>query len=89
MRQASKDLGSAVANLPLPFGSENEKVRFSDLPPALQTLIGDMMKRVTKKIGAKDAAEATAKLSNFKSGGDYFTQSEVSAELSKMLRLLT
>jgi len=47
------------------------------------------MARVEKKIGSKDAAEASVKLASFKSGGDYFTQSEISAELSKMLRLLT
>jgi len=89
IRDSARELGKTVANLPLPFGSDNEKVRYSDLPPALQSLIKDMMARVEKKIGSKDAAEASVKLASFKSGGDYFTQSEISAELSKMLRLLT
>jgi len=44
---------------------------------------------VTDKIGAKDAEEATVGLRSFISGGDYYTQQEISSELSKLLRLLT
>lgn len=89
VRSSAKALGEVIANLPLPFGSETEKVRYSDLPPALKTLMDDMLSRVTDKIGAKDAQEATVGLRSFMSGGDYFTQQEISSELSKLLRLLT
>jgi hypothetical protein len=89
IRSSARALGKAVANLPLPFGSDTEKVRYSDLPPALQNLIKDMMSRVEEKIGDKDADEATTGLRSFMSGGDYFTQQEISSELSKLLRLLT
>ena len=89
VRSSARALGEVIANLPLPFGSETEKVRYSDLPPALKNLMDDMLSRVTDKIGAKDAEEATVGLRSFMSGGDYFTQQEISSELSKLLRLLT
>ena len=89
IRSSARALGETIANLPLPFGSDTEKVRYSDLPPALRNLMDDMLSRVEQKIGAKDAEEATAGLKSFMSGGDYFTQQEISSELSKLLRLLT
>jgi len=52
-------------------------------------LIDDMIKKVEDKIGKKEADIATAKLRNYKSGGDAFSQGEVSEEMNVMLRLLT
>ena len=89
IRTSARALGEAIANLPLPFGSDTEKVRYSDLPPALKGLIDDMISRVEKKIGKDEADEATTGLKSFMSGGDYYTQSEISSEMSKLLRLLT
>jgi hypothetical protein len=89
VRKATTDLGKVISNLPLPFGKDAEKVRFSDLPPTLRDLVDDFINRVEDKIGAKDAASATAKLKSFKSGFDLFSQSEISAEMNKLLRLLT
>ena len=89
IRSSTRELGKVIANLPLPFGSETEKVSYSDLPPAMRGLINDMVKRVEDKIGKKDADQATVALKSFMSGGDLFSQSEVSAEMSKLLRLLT
>jgi hypothetical protein len=89
VRSSAGELGRVIANLPLPFGSDTEKVRYSDLPPALKNLMDDMISRVEEKIGKKDADEATTGLRSFISGGDYFTQQEISSELSKLLRLLT
>ena len=89
IRSSARALGEAIANLPLPFGSETEKIRYSDLPPALKGLIDDMISRVESKIGKDEADEATKGLKSFMSGGDYFSQSEVSSEMSKLLRLLT
>jgi hypothetical protein len=48
-----------------------------------------MIKRVEDKVGEKDANEVTKKLNTYMSGGDYFTQGEVSSEMSTLLRLLT
>lgn len=89
VRESAKNLGTVISNMPLPFTNQAAKVRFSDLPPALSDLIDDLVDRVADKIGSKDAAAATAKLKSFMSGSDVFSQSEISAEMSKMLRLLT
>lgn len=89
IRSTTRELGQIMANLPLPFGSDTQKVRFSDLPPVLRDLMDDMISKVEKKIGKKEADEATAVLKSYKSGGDVFSQSEVSSQMSKMLRLLT
>jgi hypothetical protein len=89
VRESSRQLGETIANLPLPFGAEAEKVRYSDLPPALKNLVEDMIKRVEDKIGKKDADVATDKIRKYMAGGDLFNQGEISSELSKMLRLLT
>jgi hypothetical protein len=59
------------------------------VPPALAKLIEDMIKKVEKKIGQKDATEATIKLKGFMSGSDVFSQGEISSEMNKLLRLLT
>lgn len=89
VRESARLLGEAISNLPLPFGVDTQKVKFSDLPPVLRDLIEDMMQRVEEKIGKEDAAEASKKLNTFRSGGDVFSQSEVSSEMSTLLRLLT
>jgi hypothetical protein len=89
VRSSAKELGETIANLPLPFGADAEKVRFSDLPPALRDLVEDMMTRVEAKIGKEDADIATQDLRSYISGGDVYNQSQISSQLAKMLRLLT
>jgi hypothetical protein len=89
VRTTAGELGKVIANLPLPFTNQAQKVRYSDLPPALKNLIDDMITRVGAKIGKKDADVATANLRSFKSGGDLFSQSEISSQMATLLRLLT
>ena len=89
VRESARLLGTALANLPLPFGVDTEKIKFSDLPPVLRDLIKDMVQRVEDKLGKEDADEATTKLKSFQGGSDVFSQSEVSSEMSTLLRLLT
>jgi DNA-binding ferritin-like protein len=89
VRAGTKALGEAIANLPLPFQNQSQKIRFSDVPPALAKLIEDMLEKVENKIGVEDAAEATTKLKSFMSGADVFSQGEISSEMNKLLRLLT
>lgn len=89
IREGARALGEVIANLPLPTGYDAEKVKYSDLPPALRTLVDDMIARVVEKIGEDDAREATIKLEQYRSGSDVLSQSEISSELSKLLRLLT
>jgi hypothetical protein len=89
IRSSAQALGQVISNLPLPFADQGAKLRFSDLPPVLKNLIKDMVKKVEAKIGQEDANIATQKLKSFQSGGDVFSQSEISSEMSTMLRLLT
>ncbi|UDL15875.1 hypothetical protein QEH42_gp084 [Microbacterium phage Pumpernickel] len=88
VRETARNLGEAISNLPLPFKNQAAKVRFSDLPPNLRSLIDDFISRVEDKIDSKDAAEATQALRSFRSGGDILAQGEISREMSKLLRLL-
>jgi len=89
VRDSAGELGKVIANLPFAFGQDTEKIRYSDVPPVLQKLMEDMIERVEDKIGPEDADVATADLKNFMSGGDYFSQADISSEMSKLLRLLT
>jgi hypothetical protein len=89
VRNSAKELGTVIANLPLGFNDQSEKVRYSDLPPALRDLMDNMVDKVEAKIGKEDADIATEKIRQFKNGSDVFNQSNISSEMSKLLRLLT
>lgn len=87
--RTTTDLGKVIANLPLPFSNQAQKVRYSDLPPALQDLMKNMIKKVEEKIGKEDADIATQELRGFMSGSDVYSQGEVSSQMNTLLRLLT
>ena len=89
VRATARELGKVISNMPLPFTNQAQKIRFSDLPPALRTLMENMVNRVEDKIGKKDAAEATSEVKGFMSGSDLYSQSDISTQMAKMLRLLT
>ena len=89
VRTSAGELGKVIANLPFAFGEDAQKIRFSDVPPALRTLMEDMIKRVEDKIGQEDADIATEGLKKFMSGSDLYNQSEISSQMAKLLRLLT
>jgi hypothetical protein len=89
IRTSSAELGKVIANLPFGFGQDAEKIRFSDVPPALRKLIKNMITRVEEKIGDEDADIATAELKKFMSGSELYNQSEISSQMAKLLRLLT
>jgi len=89
IRESAGALGAAMANLPLPFGQENQKLAFSDLPPSLKNLVKSMIPRVEARIGDKDARSAIKPLQDFMSGGALYSQSQLSAEMNTLLRLLT
>jgi hypothetical protein len=89
VRKTAAELGKVISNLPLPFTNQAQKVRFSDLPPALRNLMETMIERVEKKIGKKDADIATRELKGFMSGSDLYSQSDISSQMARMLRLLT
>lgn len=89
VRSSTSELGKVIANLPLPFENQAQKIRYSDMPAELKDLTESLIQRVEDKLGAEDAAEATAELRAFMSGSDYFSQGEISSQLNRMLRLLT
>ena len=89
VRLTAKELGKVISNTPLGFEEQAEKVRFSDLPPALKNLMSDMVERVGAKIGKKDGDVATADVRGFMSGVNLYSQSDISKQMSTMLRLLT
>jgi hypothetical protein len=89
VKGTARELGRVISNLPLPFGVEADKLRFSDLPSGLKDLMDNMIDRVEQKIGKEDADIATASLKSFKSGSDVYSQAEIQSEMSKLLRLLT
>ena len=89
VRLTAAELGKTIANLPLPFGSEADKLKFSDLPTGLKDLIDSMITRVESKIGKEDADIATADLKSYMSGADFYSQAEVQSQMAKLLRLLT
>lgn len=89
VRNSAGELGKVISNLPFAFGQEAQKIRFSDVPPALRDLMTDMIKKVEAKIGKEDADVATAELKTFISGSELYNQSEISSQMSKLLRLLT
>jgi len=89
VRDSAGELGKVIANLPFAFGEDAQKIRFSDVPPALQSLMEKMITRVEDKIGKKDADVATQGMKDFMSGQEVYSQSEISSQMSKLLRLLT
>jgi hypothetical protein len=89
VRISAGELGKVIANLPFAFGEESQKIRFSDVPPALRDLMEDMITRVEAKIGQEDADVATEDLKKFISGSELYNQSEISSQMAKLLRLLT
>jgi hypothetical protein len=89
VQNSARELGRVISNLPLPFGADAEKLRFSDLPSGLKDLIDGMISRVESKIGKEDSDIATAELKSYMSGADVYSQGEIQSQMSKLLRLLT
>lgn len=89
VRATTSELGKVIANLPLPFENQAQKIRYSDLPASLKNLVDSLLERVEQKIGKEDADIATKELRGFMSGNDFYSQAEVSSQLNRMLRLLT
>jgi len=88
VRETARALAKVLSNLPLPFDNQAQKIRFSDLPPVLRDLVNDFVARTQKELGKDKAAAPTAGLLAFKSGHQMMSQSEISSQMSKLLRLL-
>ena len=68
---------------------ESEQLTFADVPPALQELIHDLIERVENKIGLEDADICSSDIKGFIAGRYKYTQSELSSQMAKHLRMLT
>jgi hypothetical protein len=89
VKTSAAELGKVISNLPLPFGQDAQKIKFSDLPSGLKDLVDSMITRVEAKIGKKDADIATQDLKSYMAGADLYSQGEIQSQMSKLLRLLT
>jgi hypothetical protein len=89
VKTSAAELGKVISNLPLPFGQDAQKIKFSDLPAGLKDLVDSMITRVEAKIGKKDADIATQDLKSYMAGADLYSQGEIQSQMSKLLRLLT
>lgn len=67
----------------------SEKIKFSDVPLPLQELIHDLIERVENKIGLEDADLCSSDIKGFIAGQYDYTQSELSSQMAKHLRMLT
>ena len=88
LREASRDLGLTISNLPLPFDNQAQKIRFSDLPQVLKDLIEhsiDLSKHMESNPGVKAAAD---ELRSFIAGGDLYSQSDISERMARMMNLI-
>ena len=74
---------------PVVIVNPDKKLIYVEIPKALQVLMQEMIAKVEEKIGQEDADIATEELKNFMSGADYYSQSEISSQMAKLLRLLT
>jgi hypothetical protein len=88
LRRGYTSLSTAVASMPIAMGDVNQKFRFTDLPPQLQGLIKDLLKRVEAALDNETAEKASHNVKDFISGVDVLSQPDISAELSRMLRYL-
>jgi hypothetical protein len=80
-------LGDVVYNIGVPIG-EDKTLRYSELPDELKNFIDTLMTKVEDLSDDDEPAKAVEALNRYKSGDDQLTQAEISAALSKLVRLL-
>ena len=89
MRDAAKQLGKVIAFLPVPVGEKNVAASYEQLAPEVQHLIQELVKRAEKVSDpSEDASEDLENIKGYISGGDQWTQPELNAALSRLIRLL-
>lgn len=88
IKDAGRELGKAIAYLPMPQGMQNEKLRYSDLPPTTQQLLQGMKDRIEEKLEPDKAAELLAVLNSFLSGTVQLSSDDIQAQLARLLTYL-
>ena len=80
-------LGDVVYNIGVPLG-EDKSLRYSELPEELKNFIDQLIKKVNDLSPDTDEAKAVVFLNKFMAGNRQLTQAEISASLSKLVRIL-
>ncbi len=83
-------LGDVVYNIGVPVG-EDDLLRWSELPPVLQDLVDGLVTRIEEQTPddeSNETAQAVEDLKGYMGGDDQLKQGEISALLSKLVRLL-
>ena len=88
LRAGAQALGRVLAYLPLPQGNPNEKIRFSDLPPASADLVRKMVAQVKLNLAPDVAAKYVTDLDSFMTGSRTMSSDEMASNLNKLLRVL-
>ena len=74
---------------PVVIANPDKKLKYVEIPKALQVLMQDMIAKVEEKVDEEIAAQSTADLKKFMSGKQDYSQTELSSMMAKLLRLLT
>ena len=84
MRLGFRELGTAMAKLPLPQGLDTVTMRWTDLPNQLQNLIDDVMDKLQKHLTDEAFDKVTKDVASYKAGVDYATSDQIQSWLSTM-----
>lgn len=88
LRNGASDLSTAIAYLPLPQGEDTAKVRFTDVPLAMQEMVRSMVKQVEEQLDTDTAQKYISTLKSYMAGGRTMASDQLSEELNKLLRVL-
>lgn len=88
IREGYSALGEAIARLPLAQGNDQERLRWSDLPPELQSLVDDVMTKLKTHVSDEAFRDITGQVSTYKSGIDTATSDEIQSWLARMVKYL-
>ena len=88
LRNGATDLSTAIAYLPLPQGEATAKVRFTDVPLAMQEMVRSMVRQVEEQLDSDTAEKYISVLKSYMAGGRTMASDQLSEELNKLLRVL-
>ena len=80
-------LGDVVYNIGVPLG-EDKTLRYSELPEELKNFIDQLIDKVNNLSPDDEEAKAVKFLNKYMAGDRQLTQAEISASLSKLVRIL-
>lgn len=88
LRIGASDLSTAIAYLPMPQGRDTAKVRFTDVPLAMQEMVRSMVRQVEELLDSDTSEKYISVLKSYMAGGRTMSSDELSEELNKLLRVL-